>query len=644
MCGIAGIIGHGNRAVIERMSALLSHRGPDDSGYFEAAESLVFLIHRRLSIIDTSSAGHQPMVDAERKLTIVYNGEIYNYRELRQELTSQGHVFTSHSDTEVLLRLYAIDGERMLKRLNGIYAFSIWDDHRKRLFAARDALGVKPFYYVEGSNWFSFASEIKALLAIPDVSAEINPEALYSHLIYLWSPSPATILKQVKKLPPGHALIVREGVVERLWQHYDPPCSAPLVSMEWKESASELHDVIGAAVRRQLVSDVPVGSFLSGGLDSSLVTSFAAEALRPAPFESFTIDLDMPHAKEEGFADDLPYAEMVAASQGVHLNRVRVGPEMVDLLPKMIYHLDEPQADPAPLNTYLICQAARKAGIKVLLSGAGGDDVFSGYRRHTALELEKYWIWLPSAVRSAIAAVSGRMYKRSPFLRRFSKAFAFAAAAEDARLVSYFFWIDPVTGRDLLSREFRQGLSTSQAFQPLIEALERLPDAAPRLNKMLYLEEKFFLPDHNLNYTDKLSMACGVEVRVPLLDPAVINYAAQLPIHFKHRGLTGKWLLRKAAERRLPRQAIYRPKSGFGAPLRRWLHVELHDFMRDILSESSLRRRGMFNPEAIQALINEDRAGSVDGAYTLFAVMCIELWCRTFLDQRPSLLAGKPVE
>jgi len=380
------------------------------------------------------------------------------------------------------------------------------------------------------------------------------------------------------------------------------------------------------------VADVPVGAFLSGGLDSSSVVAFAREAAPDAELRCFTIGFTDDVARKEGMAADLPYAQLVAGHLGVPLETVWVGPEMVEELPRMLFHLDEPQSDPAPINALLICRLAREQGMKVLLSGAGGDDIFTGYRRHTALLQERYWSWLPPVARRGLARAAARLPVRSELGRRVAKALQYADLDGDRRLASYFFLLPPDLLREVYQPDVRREVERSPAEAPLLEALERIPPDAPALNRMLYLEGKFFLADHNLNYTDKMAMASGVEVRVPLIDPDLVALAARLPVSVKQKGRAGKWVLREAMRSMLPREVLQRSKAGFGAPLRHWLRDPLRPVVDGVLSEASLARRGLFDPVGVRRLVEHDRAGRVDAAYAIFGLVCIELWCRMFVD------------
>jgi asparagine synthase (glutamine-hydrolysing) len=644
MCGIVGFSGRFESALLTRMNSSIAHRGPDGDGVFYDEECGVGLAHRRLAIIDLSSTGHQPMLSEDRSTVIVFNGEVYNFRELGEELIRKGHSFRGNSDTEVLLNLYLQEGTDMLRRLNGIFAFAIWSSVKRELFVARDGMGVKPLYYATTPLGVVFASEIKALLQEASVSTAINPAAIVRHLTFLWSPAPETILKSVHKLEPGMGMILRDGKVARKWSYYDLPYGKDRAIRSENDACDLLRSALDRAVGRQMVADVPVGAFLSGGLDSSAVVAYARRHTRER-LQCFTIAFsDTKAGADEGMTADLPYAKRVAHHLDVDLHTITVGPEMSDHVEEMIFHLDEPQADPAPLNALFISKFAREHGIKVLLSGAGGDDILTGYRRHYALSLERYWAFLPSAFRHGMTTLAGQIPPKYAGLRRIRKAFEYSGLDGDHRLASYFFWLDPAKARDLLAPELRCEADQAIAIEPLLLALESLPKGATKLDRMLYLETKFFLPDHNLNYTDKMSMAHGLEVRVPLLDPDLVALAARFPDDMKQRGATGKWVFKKAMEGLLPNDVIYRPKTGFGAPLRRWLRHELRPMVEDVLAPASVKRRGLFDPDAVTRLILKDRMGKIDASYTIFSLICIELWCRIFLDSQPAQLLGRSMK
>lgn len=656
MCGIVGFQGSFQAQLLQRMTDAVAHRGPDGEGTVMLTvegQAPTGLGHRRLAIIDLTSAGRQPMTvvpDAgggmRAGLTLVFNGEIYNYRELRAELVAGGHRFLTATDSEVLLHLYERDGLQMLDRLNGIFAFAIHDARpsgrpeameRGAVFLARDQLGVKPLYYAQTPAGFLFGSEIKALICDPGLSRDIDPIALHYLLAYLWTPAPRTMLAAVRKLEPGAALIVHGGRVRRHWLYYTLPYDGILDTRSAATIANELAERVAAAVRRQLVADVPVGAFLSGGLDSSAIVAMMRREWPDRRLTCFSIRF-ADGVDTEGNPADLPYARRVARHLDVDLEEVLVESSAIDRLEEMVNLLDEPQADPAPINALLIAERARAMGIPVLLSGAGGDDIFSGYRRHWALSFERRWAWLPQGVRSGVqsiaaASASGRGSGQSNvYLRRLAKMFAYAGESAERRLVSYFWWSTEQVRRALYTADFGQRVANADTAAPLLESLRLIPAEQDPLQRMLFLESRHFLADHNLNYTDRAGMAVGVEVRVPLLDLDVVRFAAHVPSYMKQRGRIGKAIFKQAMQPYLPRDVIYRPKSGFGAPLRRWLREELRPKVDDTLDSAVLLRRGFFDPLAVRRLVELDRCGAIDASYTIFALMCFELWCRRFVD------------
>ncbi len=633
MCGIAGFSGSFDPSCLRVMSESIAHRGPDDSGILSLPQDGVGLAHRRLSIIDLSPLGHQPMWDVRQQVAIVFNGEIYNYRELRDELLAQGYAFRGESDTEVLLQLYLAEGEAMLERLNGIFAFALWDKRDRSLLVARDALGVKPLYYAETQQGFAFASEIKALLPLVPGVRDLDYVSLHRYLSFLWCPGEGTPLRSVRKVLPGEAMVVRGGKIARRWIWYQLPVFRGVAAdLDETAALTGIVNHLRDAVHRQLVADVPVGAFLSGGLDSSAVVAFAREQV--PDIRCFTIE--SVGGQESGTADDLPYARRVAQHLNVPLDVVRIdASRMADDLERMVVQLDEPLADPAPLNVLYISQLAREHGMKVLLSGAGGDDLFTGYRRHVAMQYEYMWRWLPADVLNGLERWTSGLDQRNPLFRRLAKLLNGAGLEGDARLAAYFAWAREADLLTLYTPEFRASLGQARAAEPMLEFLKPLPAGTQPLDKMLALEQRFFLADHNLIYTDKMSMAAGVEVRVPFLDVDLVEHAARIPLGMKQRGRVGKWVLKKAMEPYLPKDVIYRPKSGFGAPLRRWMRNELRPLLGDLLSVDSLKRRGLFEPAAVQQLIARNDSGKADAAYTLLSLLSIEIWCRAYLDGRP---------
>jgi asparagine synthase (glutamine-hydrolysing) len=629
MCGIAGYLGKFSPSALERMLSAIQYRGPDGQGVWYDRDVYVGLGHLRLSIIDLSETGSQPMVSMDGGTVIVYNGELYNYRELRAELIAKGYHFRGHSDTEVILNLYLDAGEAMLPRLNGMFAFAIWDKKRGDMLLARDGYGVKPLYVRETPQGFLFASEIKAILAEGTAPAKVNPTAILRHLTFLWSPAPETYVRDIYKLEPGESIRVREGRIVSRNRFYEMPVPGQIPdNRPLEEVTAGLRDCLQQAVRRQMVSDVPVGAFLSGGLDSSSIVAYAARETN-TKLPCFTIDFDDGgRGGFEGVVSDLHYAKKVAGHLNVDLNVVRMRPPDVDLLADIIHHLDEPVADLAPVNAWHIAKLSRECGIKVLLGGAGGDDLLTGYRRHYALQQEHYWAWLPQPARALLANAAQALPNRSPLLRRASKAFRYAGLSADERLISYFYWLPPATSLGLLSPDLREGLAASSVTQSMRQDLARLDTHASPLQKLLYLDCRNFLADHNLLYTDRMTMAHGVEARVPFMDHDFVSFAANIPERWKQNGRTGKWIFKKAMEGILPNDVIYRPKTGFGLPLREWLHGPMQPLIDEHLSPVALNETGLFDAKAVAKLIKDDSEHRYDAAYSIWSIVTMQAMVR----------------
>jgi len=626
LCGFAGLALRSGGQAPDLSAALrsLAHRGPDGEGVYVDRD--VALAHRRLAIIDPSAAGAQPMRSRDGRHVIAYNGEIYNFPQLRRELAALGMVFKGASDTEVLLEGYALFGVDILERLNGVFAFAIADLEKRELLLARDPLGVKPLYWSQGPFGVAFASEIKALLALAPIDREIDAAAIRKYVTFLWCPGPQTPLKSVRKLEPGAAMILRAGRILRRWRYWRAPAYDPKRDWTSVECARALQETVTRVVCRQMVSDAPLGAFLSGGVDS---TSIVAAARANAPdLRCFTIRIaDGPRTEMD---DDLGYARLAAQALGVRLTEVAVSaPDMANSLAKMISDLDEPLADPAGLNLLIMSKAAREMGIKVMLSGAGGDDLMSGYRRHTAAKFNRAWELLPPSARRTLARAVRSFDRSRPAARRAAKLLADVDRDADARLMRYFAWTPRDALDSVLDRERFAAVDASDDWRDL-EAELAEAGQAPDLEKCLRLDRRFFLADHNLLYTDKMGMAAGVEIRVPLLDPELVEFAARIPAEWKHRGLTAKWLFKQSQRGVIPRAVIERPKRGFGAPLRQWMQSGLRPLRDDLLSPQSLKDGGLFDPAGVARLMADRRA---DSAYTLFAIMCVEAWRRRFIDR-----------
>ncbi len=634
MCGICGFVGRADRPLIESMTASLAHRGPDGEGIelFPAGDGSVpaALGHRRLSILDTSPRGSQPMVHADR-YWITYNGELYNFRELRSELRADGFRFRSDCDTEVLLAMYARYGEGMLDRLNGIFALAIWDRERDELFLARDRLGVKPLYYAEEGGVLYFASELKALLpALRPPS--LRHTALAEYLTFLWVPDPGTLFDGMYQLPAGHCARYANGELA-VRQYWDPSFGVDggVSEAAWTERVRETTQ---AAVRRQMVSDVPLGSFLSGGLDSGAVVATMRGA--SPNVTAYTVGFSEEDLAHEIVPDDLRYARSLGRELGLdHRERV-LSPEIVDLLPKLVWHMDEPIADPAAITTYLICSAARER-LTVVLSGMGADEIFAGYPRHLAARLTRPADLLPRGFRRAIrTSLDGRLTMGRPGRLRAPRrnAMKLLRGIDQPfmdRYLTYCSYYRPEELSGLLSAELRAEVGPHDALHRHREYVSR-GDDEEWLNQLLYVDMKTFLPCLNLAYTDRMSMAASTEVRVPLLDDKVVELASRIPPGLKLRRMTRKYVLKRAMQGVLPEAVIWRPKAGFGAPLRAWMGGELRPLIDDCLSPATIRERGLFDPAAVRSLVRDNEAGTADNALRIWALVVLELWQRTFID------------
>jgi asparagine synthase (glutamine-hydrolysing) len=641
MCGIAGFVGSDDNHLIRAMTDVMEHRGPDGSGVrtFDADGSRppAALGHRRLSIIDPTPRGAQPMTYAGGRYWITYNGEIYNYRELRAELRADGFTFESDCDTEVLLALYARDGEQMLGRLNGIFAFAIWDSHAHELFMARDRMGVKPLYYFRDGQELYFASEVKALLyARPDTG--LRRDAVADYLTFLWVPDPDTMFEGIYKLPPGHFARHARGELT-IREYWDLSFSEDISSES--DCIDLVRQTVGDAVRRQMVSDVPLGSFLSGGIDSSaVVANMAATGERVT---TYTVGFSAEDLKHEIVPDDIRYSRVMAERFDVDYHERILEAEVVDLLPKLVWHMDEPVADPAAITNYLICAAAREK-LTVVLSGVGGDEVFGGYPRYLAARLGAMADVLPHSARRGIrSALDGRLNLGRPGRMRGPRRnlMKFMRGLDLSRLERYLVYVSYFTRPELdrlLAPDLADSLRGHDPFRHHHRYLDKVK-GEHWLNQLLYLDAKTFLPCLNLTYTDKMSMAASTEVRVPFLDDDVVAAAARIPADLKLRGLTRKWVLKKSMEGTLPRDVIWRKKAGFGAPVRSWLVGDLKPMVKELLAPDVVAARGLFDPAEVQRLISDNEAGVEDNALRVWALLNLELWQQTFVDSKLKVAA-----
>jgi asparagine synthase (glutamine-hydrolysing) len=644
MCGINGLMNCGDRETLARMTHVQAHRGPDDSGLWERKfpdGSYVGLGSRRLAILDLSPLGHMPMGNEDGSVWITYNGEIYNFADLRRELEGKGHRFASHTDTEVVLHLYEQEGPDCVKRLNGMFAFAICDLRSgiPTLFLARDHFGVKPFYYLHDGKRFAFASEIKALLQVPGIEAELDAESLHQYLTFLWVPDPKTMFRGIRKLPAGHYATLRNGEL-KLTQYWDltfPPADQAYARSE-SELAEEIRERFRRSVEAQMVSDVPIGAFLSAGLDSSSIVAMMCAATRQ-PVRTYTITFPRRYRVGETTLDDPEVATRLAHHLGCENQRIVVEPDVVDLLPRLVWHMDEPTADPAIITAYLVCREARKQAT-VLLSGVGGDELFAGYRKHVAHYWAQVYGKIPSLVRSVAAGGLAAM----PGLRgtplkgrvRLAKKMARSASLDPVdRFIANCTYLDHAQKSELYGSDLGTEASGFDACSQHRASFERVHDA-DFLNQMLYVDTKIFMTSLNLTYNDKMSMASSVEVRVPFLDRELAEFVAwSVPPNLKVKGLlhpTTKYIFRRAMRDVLPREVLRQPKAGFAAPVDYWLAHDLKEMTDDLLSASRLRDRGLFRPEVVQRFLAEHRSGRQDWSMQIWQFLTLELWMQTFLD------------
>ena len=632
MCGIYGFIGTEKGTALKAMSTSLLHRGPDAMGTWSSEEDKVHLGQNRLSIIDLSDSAKQPLFNEDGSIILVFNGEIYNYKAIREDLLKKGHVFRSESDSEVLVHLYEERGTEMVHDLRGMFAFAIYDTKYKRLFIARDHFGIKPLYCYQKDKFFAFSSELKALLDLPEVQLEVDSESILNHLCFLWNPFPKTMASNCFKLEPGSAMLFENNSLVKKWKYYDIPYNNERANLSEDVAIAELDKLMELSIEEQLVSDVPLGLFLSGGIDSSLIAAYYRKLRPNQKIVAFTIDIQ--GADMEGNPNDLPYARRVAKDLNIDLEEIIVTPEQVlEYIEELTYILDEPLADPAAINVLLITKIAKEKGFKVLLSGAGGDDIFSGYRRHLALQIDQKLNRVPRSIKKIAAKVGKTLPVGNSKLRKARKFLEGADLPIKDRMFNYYFWMKEPQARSILTEKFKAELNDYHPTHRFENAFDQIPSELEPLNQMLYLESKFFLVDHNLNYTDKMSMFTSVETRVPFLDQRIVDFAAKLPVEYKIKDGQAKWILKKVAERYLDHEIIYRKKTGFGAPLRDWIKKDLQHLLDKYLCKEKLESQGFFKFSEVHQLINDNNSGKVDAAYSIFSILCITIWLDRFLKQ-----------
>ena len=643
MCGFVGFVSQGEFAGLKedlpKAVSSLSHRGPDDDGLYYDASLGVGLAHRRLSILDLSTAGRQPFPNDDQTLQIVYNGEIYNFREIRKTLKDLGHCFCSATDTEVVIKAFQQWGCRCLERFVGMFAMAIWDRKARTLFLARDRLGIKPLYFHFHHGKFIFASELKALMAFSSFQKEIDPDALPLFLHYQYIPSPRTIFQHTWKLLPGHFVIFNGESIrtEAFWQCPSiENASCPPNSISETEALERLDSIVASAVSDRLISDVPLGALLSGGIDSSLVVAHM-QKISDRPVRTFSIGFC-----EQGF-DEAPWASRIARYLGTDHTELYVGPEEARaIIPKLAYIYDEPFADSSAIPTFLVSKLTRRH-VTVALSGDGGDELFAGYIRYWMTRTMAAWSSLfPNSIKQKVSwllkllpadliekcylPVREKLPQRLQVANFKDKWQKLLFSFDQSRLseiyrVTVCLWngneIRSMTGRDLQKCRFEELFDRSSDW--------------PTISQLMHIDQQTYLPDCMLTKVDRASMANGLEIRVPLLDHRVVEFSAEIPESLKYKDGSGKYLLKKLLARYVPEKLFKRPKMGFGVPLENWLRNELREMMTDYLSPSQLKRGGYFNSKIVETVIKEHLTGTSNHHHRLWALLMWEMWRERWL-------------
>ena len=645
MCGIAGIVGLEPETFIGPMLESVEHRGRDDQGVW-VSESIdssgrrVGLGHRRLAIIDTSPGGHEPMFSADGRYALTFNGEIYNYRELREQLRALGHEFRTDSDAEVLLAAITQWSWDALTRLNGMFAFAVWDNKERTLSLVRDHVGIKPLYYAfiparnNAPPTFVFGSEIKAILATRLIKPELNPAALHQFLTFLWSPDPNTLFSNVNTVPPAHLLQFHNDEIKltEWWDVSFDKIEEGKNEESWRE---RVLDTLDRVVKMEMVADVPLGSFLSGGIDSSGIVAMMERHSNGRRISTYTVGIESEDLRYDIIPDDVRWARRVNEQLKTDYHEIMLKPSVADLLPKLVYHMEEPPIDMA-IPSYLVSRAARET-LTVMLSGMGGDEVFAGYPRQMAMKIASAFDPVPNLLRRPLmktvaGALPGGLAGKLTAPLRNAKKFARSAALDfEDRYLGYGTYFTNDAKRRLYSDEWRAITSEFDPYSSHRTYFARASKADP-LNQLLYVDLKTFLPCLNLMTTDKTSMAANLEVRVPFLNREMIEMAARMPPRLKLRGLKRKYVLKRALESVLSHDVVWRKKAGFGAPIRSWLRGPLRPLIGDLLSEEAVKRRGIFRPNEVKRVLDANFSGREDYNLHVFQLLGLELWHRAFID------------
>lgn len=627
MCGIVGFVNKdgrlAERAVLERMNEAIIHRGPDDDGFY--IQENVALAMRRLSIIDLAS-GKQPIHNSDKTKWIVFNGEIYNYRDLRADLEKRGHKFYTRSDTEAIIHLYDEFGADCLQNLRGMFAFAIWDDTDKSLFIARDRIGKKPLLYSHQPNGdLIFGSEFQALLKHPSITREVDYEAIDSYLSYLCIPAPQTAFKQIRKLEPGHWMRWKDGDIktERYWL----PDFSKKIKISEEEAIVETTRILRESTRMRMISEVPLGAFLSGGVDSSIVVALMAQE-SSTPVKTFSIGFE-----EQDFSE-LKYAKRVAEHVGAEYHEFIVRPNALDVLPTLVDHYGEPYADSSAIPTYYVSKETREH-VTVALNGDGGDESFAGYERYMAMEVAEIYRRIPRVLRGAFIEGPINAYPTSELKKtRVRDVQRFFTSANEEITQRYFRWMStfkPAVKADIYTTDFNAKLNGYEAS----DVLDRWFDQAKGLGVLdstLLTDQMTYLPNDLLVKVDIASMANSLEARSPFLDHKVIEFAASLPENLKMNRFRVKYLLKKVAARLVPSEVVYRRKMGFGVPIGHWFRGEMKDFVKDVLLSETSLSRGIIKREMIEKYVKEHISGDFDHAFQIWSLLMMELWFQRFID------------
>ncbi len=633
MCGICGKFAFENAATVERgliesMLGTIRHRGPDDQGIYMS--SGVGLGHARLSIIDLAS-GHQPLCNEDGSVWIVFNGEIYNYRELREFLLSKGHRFKTNSDTEVIVHLYEELGPLCVEKLRGMFAFAIWDDNTRTLLLARDRVGIKPLYYSVAGGAILFASEIKAILADPSIRRTLEPRIIDRFLTFLYVPGQETLLQGIQKLEPGHYLVARGDKVE-VHQYWDLSFTKRERVPSMQDAEQELLSLLAESVQLHMIADVPVGVLLSGGVDSTAVLGYARQATKEE-ISSYTVGFG-----DASIADERPYAKLAADTFGSRHHEMTIAAaDFSEFLPRYVWHMEEPVCEPPAIAMYYVSKLARN-DVKVLLSGEGGDEAFAGYNNYRSI------VWL-ERIKRISRSINGSISWGAAQLNALvhSTRLAKYAPLMKANFPDYYYSRTSTPYRysgnglgELYSADFLHSVDREYSVEPVRKLFSTIRNDNA-LDQMLYIDTKTWLPDDLLIKADKMTMANSLELRVPLLDHRILEFAAALPPHYKLSGFALKYIWKKALSKRVPEKILRRPKAGFPVPYESWLRHDFKDMVRDILTTSQARHRGYFQQTTVEKLIkaNEDY-----GQYSkeIFSLVTLELWHRMFLDGKPGML------